>query len=365
MPSYAEQIAKTGFVLENRIAKALKSAKWTVISNRYYVDDAEESVREIDLVAYQVSKIKHFDLYTVLIISCKKNESNAWALLAREIDLKNPNYDWTPLHTWTNDKAVEYLLSDTLCARRYHAEIISAGVTEALAAPRVEVFAFQEMSKATGAPQNDKNIFQAVTSLMKAQAYEVGSLPQRKKAPAIYQFNLLSVVDTDLIRLDFMDNETREVPIESEHYIARYIVRKKETFSRIRFLNAEAFTAQLPDYGRLHQANCTWFPKECDAFYLGVIKDSKRVDVFLDEFRKDVYWYLSLRVESHSHKKLEPKSLSLYWSEKDQALNLFGPFEESGAAMLNADERAKAHVAKSLKKHYRYEGLFEFEDMPF
>jgi hypothetical protein len=139
MPSYAEQIAKTGFVLENRIAKALKSAKWTVISNRYYVDDAEESVREIDLVAYQVSKIKHFDLYTVLIISCKKNESNAWALLAREIDLKNPNYDWTPLHTWTNDKAVQHQLNDALCARRYHAEIISAGVTEALSAPRVDL----------------------------------------------------------------------------------------------------------------------------------------------------------------------------------------------------------------------------------
>ena len=40
---FAEQIEKTGFVLENRIAQALKAAKWTVISNRYYVDDAEES----------------------------------------------------------------------------------------------------------------------------------------------------------------------------------------------------------------------------------------------------------------------------------------------------------------------------------
>jgi len=74
------QIEKTGFVLENRIAQVLKAAKWTVISNRYYIDDTEESIREIDLVAYQTSKVQHFDVYTTLIISCKKSESNLWAL---------------------------------------------------------------------------------------------------------------------------------------------------------------------------------------------------------------------------------------------------------------------------------------------
>ena len=96
-----------------------------------------------------------------------------------------------------------------------------------------------------------------------------------------------------------------------------------------------------------------------------IIKDTKRVDVFIEEFRKDVYLYLSFRVDEHSRLKLEPKSISLYWSEKDKILNIFGPFGDDGAVLLNADERAKAHVAKSLKKHYRYEGAFEFENMPF
>jgi hypothetical protein len=40
---------------------------------------------------------------------------------------------------------------------------------------------------------------------MKAQSYELEALPQRKKAPSVYQFNLLTVVDTDLIRLHFQD----------------------------------------------------------------------------------------------------------------------------------------------------------------
>lgn len=365
MPSYADQIAKTGFVLENRIAQELRAAKWTVISNRYYVDDAEESIREIDLVAYQVTKVRHLDIYTTLIISCKKNESNAWALLARDTDRKNPNYDWSPLHAWTNDKAVQYKLNDAGCPARYHLEVGDLGVERALSPPSVEVFAFQEMSKANGSPQNDKNIFAAVTSLMKAQAYEMGSLPQRKKTPAVYQFNLLSVVDTDLVRLDFKSKVIREVAIESEHYIARYIVRKKETFSRIRFLSAGAFSSQLPDYGRLHKANCTWFERECESFYVDLIKDSKKVDVFLEDFRKSVAWYLGLRVGQYAHSKVDGASISLYWSDKQQCLEVLGPFGDAGSAFLNEDERSKAHIAKALKLHYRYEGPFTFSDMPF
>jgi hypothetical protein len=87
LKAFEEQILKTGFPLEDRIAEILKAAKWSVISNRYYVDDTEKAVREIDLVAYQITNVQHVDVYTTLIISCKKSESNAWALLARGINL--------------------------------------------------------------------------------------------------------------------------------------------------------------------------------------------------------------------------------------------------------------------------------------
>jgi hypothetical protein len=152
----ANEIRKTGFVLENRVAQALKVAGWTVISNKYYVDDSEESVREIDLVAYRVSKVQHFDIYTTLIISCKKSDANAWALLAREINLKDPNSDWWPLHAWSNDKALNFQLAETNKARRYHEQVTAFGVKDALGMPSVEVFAFQEMDKVSGKPQNDK-----------------------------------------------------------------------------------------------------------------------------------------------------------------------------------------------------------------
>lgn len=366
-PPFAAQIEKTGFVLENRIAQQLKAARWTVISNRYYVDDAEDSVREIDLVAYQAAKLKYFDVYTTLIISCKKNEANAWALLARDIDLKDPNTDWYPLHAWSNDKSLVHQLGLPGSARRFHDDTQRLGVTEALRTPEVEVFAFQEMNKVSAAPQNDKSIFAAVTSLMKAQAYELGALPQRRKLPAVYQFNLLSIVDSDLVRLKFEVDSVVAEPIESEHYVARYIVRKRETFSRIRFLRADAFATVLPDYERLHRANCTWFASENEAFYRDVLKDSKRVGALIDDFRKEVAWNLSWRLERQNQPGIKPDSLYVFWDEKQHAAQIYAPFGAAGTRILSQDDVAKEKVTKALQKVYRYEGAFVFEDddIPF
>jgi len=360
------QIQKTGFVLENRIAQLLKTAKWTVISNRYYVDDAEESIREIDLVAYQITKIQHLDVYTTLIISCKRSESNLWALLAREINLKDPNSDWQPLHAWSNDKAVTYQLAGSGAAKRYHEGAVRLGVKSALQTPAVEVFAFQEMNKTSGAPQNDKSIFAAVTSLMKAQAYELGALPQRKKTPSIYQFNLLSIVDTDLVRLMFSGQSIEAVPVDGEHYIARYIIKKRESVSRIRFVRADNFETLLPEYSILHTANCHWFDSEVNDFYRDVMKDGKRVAALIEEFRKETKWYIRWPFIENNLKAPEVESVNMFWSDRSGSVQIYGAFGEDGLRVLNADANAKGHVAKALLKVYRYAGPFEFnDDIPF
>ena len=82
LKNFEKQIAKTGFPLEHKIGSLLRSSGWTVINNRYYVDDQEQSVREIDLVAYKSRPVQHFRVCTTLIISCKKSGQNVWALLA-------------------------------------------------------------------------------------------------------------------------------------------------------------------------------------------------------------------------------------------------------------------------------------------
>ena len=285
LEKFATEIRKTGFVLENQIAAELKRKGWTVISNKYYEDDFEGSVREIDLLAYKVSKVQHFEVYTTLLVSCKKSELNVWGLLARDVNLKDPNSDWWPLHAWTNDKPLSYELSQPGQSRSYHEGVQKLGVKEALSVPDVDVFAFQEMKRSGGAPQNDKNIFNAVTSLMKAQAYELSVLPQRKKAIAVYQFNLLSVIDSDLVRLKFAGDKISAERVDSEHYIARYIIKKKESFSRVRFIKASSFSASLVDYDRLHVANCDWFERTHNHFFEEAVKDWKRTEVLIDEFR--------------------------------------------------------------------------------
>jgi hypothetical protein len=306
-------------------------------------------------------------VYTTLIISCKKNEANIWALLARDIDLKDPNYDWQPLHAWSNDKALAYQLGGAGCAKRYHEGVSRLGIRSVLQNPAVEVFAFQEMTKTSGAPQNDRNIFQAVTSLMKAQAYELGALPQRKKTPAVYQFNLLSIVDTDLVRLMFSGQAVDAVPVDSEHYIARYIIKKRETFSRIRFLRADAFITALPDYAALHAANCQWFDSEWNAFFKDIVKDEKRVNTLIDDFRKQAGWHIRWPLIKNGRKAPEPSEITLYWSEPKGSVRVCASFEPEGAALLNGDAGARTRVGTALQSIYRYSGPFEFEDdsIPF
>ena len=364
---YAKEILKTGFVLEIKIADALRRGGWTVISNKYYEDDFEGSVREIDLLAYKVSKVQHISVYTTLLISCKKSDSNIWALLARNINLKDPNSDWWPLHAWSNDKAILFELSKPGMAKTYHEDIIKFGVHEVLSVPDFEVFAFQEMNRTSGTPQNDKNIFSSLTSLMKAQAYELGALSQRKKSPSIYQFNLISIIDSDLIRLRLDGDNISQASIESEHYISRYIIKKNEIFSRIRFVKASCFEEKLKDYGNLHETNCRWFDRTCNTFYDGILKDWKRSSVLIEDFRAKVRWPIYWAVKHASGAQIETAGISLEWNEKDNLPSVTLLEDQVVIAQLNNDSKLKSAVSSALKDVYRYAGEFRFaiDEIPF
>jgi hypothetical protein len=195
---YAQEITKTGFELEFRVSEVLRQLGWTVIANKYYIDDHQDTVREIDLIAYRTTKLADLRVATILVVSCKKNEKDAWVLLARDVDRRDPNMEWQPIHTWSNDKVLNHMLG-TAEWRTEYPEFVANRHCDLLQVPNRHIFAFQEMNKSSGAPQNDKKIFESVTSLMKAQAYELSALPQRNRPRSVYQFNLLSGIDTDLI----------------------------------------------------------------------------------------------------------------------------------------------------------------------
>jgi hypothetical protein len=109
-----EAILTTGFNLEFQVSEQFRKAGWGVINNKYYVDDAEGSVREIDLVAYRAETVGEVDVYTTLIVSCKKADENAWALLSKDLRLKDPNIDWHPQHVWANESKLNHMLTKTM-----------------------------------------------------------------------------------------------------------------------------------------------------------------------------------------------------------------------------------------------------------
>lgn len=365
------EIAKTGYVLEHEIAQALKVKGWTVISGKYYVDDNEDSPREMDLIAYRVTRFDEdeIELYTALIISCKKSDENAWALLTRDANLKDPNTDYWPLHAWSNEPGVSYQLTRPGKAKAYHEGVRAYGVVNAVADPEVDVFAFQEMNKVTGAPKNDKAIFAAMTSLVKAQAYELASLPGRKKTKAVYQFNLISVLGSDMYRLMFAakGSSIKSSKLDSEQYIARYIVSKRESFSRIRFITSEAFPLALDDYARLHVANVKWFAAEQSAFYKDIMKDTDRKQALVKLFYAKIKNVVKWRVESHfKNLKNFDEEPFLFWNEKADALEVSYFESDDVGRWMNESPEIRKIVGDALKSVYRYSGPFQFTfDVPF
>ncbi len=367
LEKYILGIKKTGFLLENKIAQALKKQGWNVISNKYYEDDFEEKIREIDLLAYKVSKVQDFDVYTCLIISCKKNEQNVWALSCRDVDLKDPNSDFWPLHCWSNKPSLIYQLSNPETAKKYYKDLKNSGVKEALADPNVDIFAFQEMDANNGSPKNDKAIYDSFTSLIKAQSYEINALPERKKAPCIYQFNLISIVDAEVVKLKFNGSEITPSITLSEHYVSRYILKKRQSFSKIRIISASIFEQSIKDYNKLHKENSNWFNYLCNDFYSKIEEDSKKLSALIKEFRSELHSTLKSRYYQLTHKVIDRENIYLYWDAEFKTLGIdFNNELPDIEDLLKDDIEVKRIISKALKKVYRYEGSLRIGfDIPF
>jgi len=201
---------------------------------------------------------------------------------------------------------------------------------------------------------------------MKAQSYEMEALPRRRKTPSVYQFNLVNLVDTQLIQLYFRDSGQRATEVDEEHYLARYIINKREMFARVHFVRSEKFESALKDYDRLHSANCNIFSKTCNEFYEGALSDSKRTKVFSEEFSKEIEQSLWFRLLRSGLNVDKIEGVWIYWAEKEKRAEIMIPVSEQAVAFLNEDEDARHLVANALARHYRYVGKFAFaEDVPF
>ena len=356
--------SKTGFKLEYEIGVQLKNNGWHLISNRCYADDLEGKVREIDILAYKVSKVDEISVYTVVIVSCKKSEANSWALFSRPVAQNDPNYDWKPFKGWCNHPAFKFYLKQGSWPEQYH-ELVGNECPEILSQPRSDVFAFQEISKTNYSVQNDKNIFSAITSLMKAQAYELSLLNERKgNEKCLYQFNLLSVVDSDLVNVKFDGGRVDASLVDQEDYICRYIISGKEENSRIRFVTANHFKDAILSYGKLHQKNVLKFRELYDNFYIDCYKDTKKIALLLPDFLKQAKPAVQ---RAFFRLRLWPKSfsdLTISWYEPNLSLTvgvISDDLSLGDIERLDADKTLKNELEKILKYIFNYSNSFNIE----
>jgi len=367
LKAFEKNIEKTGYVLEFNVSSLLREHDWSVINNKYYIDDVQPTVREIDIVGYKAKIFSNFTLYTVLIISCKKSEKNSWALISKDRDDKDPNIKWHPIHIWTNNKVFDFILNSFSFQEEYFEFIKSRQLFTKIFAPTSHIYAFQEMNKKSGAVQNDKNIFSSITSLMKAQGYEISSLTKRKRESCIYQFNLLSIVDTDLLEIYLNENGPNAQKIDEAKYIGNYIINNKETCVKIHFISYPALKSFLDYYDSLNKCNLDFFETHYEAFFGNVMLDYKKKQVFIKEFTKDILWDINYALcrRNSSHENL--KDLYLGWDKEKQIALIELEISQDDIDFLNLDLRVKKEIGKSLKKFYRYTGEFAFAewDIPF
>lgn len=360
-----EHIQKCGFVLEHNVTEKLKSHQWSVINNRYYVDDVQESAREIDLIAYKVNKVEEVFLYTTLVVSCKKSESNVWALLFRDHEKDDPNIDWFPIKLWSNNKILNHMTSHQRWRSSYLDSAKSRGIYNELFEPTGHLFAFQEMDKSKYSVQNDKNIFSAVSSLMKAEAYEMNSLERRKKNVALYNFNLLSVIDSDLVQIHFKGKSISATVVDEARSIFNYIVNRQETASRIHFCTFKALESVLDFYDQLHDMNCAFFKDLSKSFYKDVFSDWNRAQVLKQDFEKRVLWIINLHHKFGSEKKLS--GLDFRKLRDGDLLKIEVDANADDVEFLNGHSGVRNNVKRALESIYHYSGDFAFveDDIPF
>jgi hypothetical protein len=209
---YLEGIESTGFELEFRVSNSLTKAGWTVINNKYYIDDVVGSAREMDILAYKATLLENgISVYTVLFVSCKKSAKNIWTFLAKDINKEDPNIDWYPISAWTNDVASKFMIDNSNWKFDYTES--TAELKENIFTPKKHIFAFQELNKEGGSAQNDRAIFDSIVTLMMAQDYEIRSLDNRKKDRSIYFTSLILITwndskDCPALHVDeFMDEQ--------------------------------------------------------------------------------------------------------------------------------------------------------------
>ena len=366
-------LLKTGFPLEFQVGRAFQRHGWSTINSKYYVDDVQGIGREIDVVAYKVAILQDVQVCTAILISCKRSDHDAWAFIAQDKNVKDPNTDWYPLHAWTNQKVLRYFLEETKWKPKYIDEARSHAFFKNVMYPGEDIFAFQLLNKDSGKSHGSSKIFDSVSSLMKAQGYEIDSRERAENLPSerIMNFNLLSVAHSDMLLCKLAESKNGEVDVsisetDGQTYIASYIINQQEAVARVNFVKFNALEPVISWMDEMHEFNVHHFKDRIDEYYQNPFKSEACSAVFKKEFANRVLVWVGAALPKNE-KKLTAADFSFWPRSEGEELRIgLGVLDDEFIEALNADQRMRELVRKALAKIYRYTGPFKFEmDIPF
>jgi hypothetical protein len=365
--SLIDKIKQTGFILEHKVACLFEQTGWSVIHNRYYLDDVLNQQREIDMVAYKTYLIKDLRFCTALIISCKKSDLYEWVFLTRKAQAMNYNLNLYPITFASNidELNFEFKLIDWPTDTKEANTPISKLIKK-LYEYEESVFAFKEFKESNDKGRSDSAIFDSISSLIKAQSFETRSLKNRRKAEEkyVYNFNLLSISDINFIKLLFEKDKINETKISRINYINRFLVNGEEQHSKIDFINLNSLNKAIADYNNLHNLNIDFFKKLEERFYDNIwtldrtnfVVEKQRKD-FLTNLRSLIYSKLNVSDSDFIYLELikHPEYLLIDCCVTTEL-----------EKYLDSDKRVQSFCKRWLKEHFRYDGSFTFGDnLPF
>ncbi|MFZ0453997.1 MAG: hypothetical protein WAM24_09590, partial [Ignavibacteriaceae bacterium] len=349
---YKNQIEKTGYILEYQVSEILSKHKWNVINNRYYVDDITENVREIDIVAYKVKLVKDIYYYTALLISCKKSEENDWVFLSKNADKLDPNLDYLPISNWTNERYIEYMLKNSDWKNRINNNLQHEEFLNNIYKTEKKVFAFQEMKKTNGAPQNDKKIFESISTLIKALAFELKSLSERKQSKCFYNFNLISVAQTDLVNMNFYQSNLDGYEVNNINYINRFIVSGKDEFFKVNIVKYDNFENILCGYDELFNWNKKFYSDLRDEFFSDIVSDYNKIQFQYSICKKQLLNIINAGISKIDNDNSFKGIQDIDFGYFDQELILYLDIPDTLISKLNINKFIESHVGRILKNYF-------------
>jgi len=359
-------LKKTGYILEREVADLLETFKWSVISNRYYIDSITKAPRELDILAYKTfihMEIRH---YFVLIISCKKSESKDWIFLTKPTRVTDPNFVAVPQLIWTNSA----ILKVTGTIEKVQDAIIEKSKIDSefsdIFGIESNVYAFQEVSIGSSKPQNDKPIYSSIDSLLMAANYELMSIREKKKEDVVYHFNMLTVFEGEMYEALITGDQPKVRSIDHAKYVNRFIVNNDDSFYRLHFCTKTKLPEILYEFDRLYEFEQEKITENIEEFVSSFLENDLYRNAFREEICNALSSYFTYLLQDFTNS--EKTKIDDIWLENEQdpvALAIEIYTSQDVIDVFNESKLLTIKTQDALKHYCRYEGPFTYKVLKY